>query len=66
MKSHPVVVPGQQPLEKNLSNEKSSGCPMKAGSGCPFKLKVTAVEVMEEAENRPLKLSNEAYLKWNY
>lgn len=39
---------------------------MKASSGCPFKFKVTAVEVMEEAENKPLKLSNEAYLKWNY
>lgn len=50
--------PAQQPLVNSTNKSKASGC--------PFKAKAPSFETVEEEENKPVKLSNHAYMKLNY
>lgn len=48
----------EQPLLNSTNKSKVSGC--------PFKAKAPSFETVEEEENKPVRLSNHAYMKLNY
>lgn len=57
------IVRGQSqvtPMTKEIKNEQNKP------TGCPFKAKVSLTPTVDEDENNPIKLSRDAYMKWQY